>query len=216
MKYIFVDESYDSGKTESDRYFVLTALKTDSIEVLEMAIRETRKQIKEYNRNHKGKKKKIMLQEIHEHEIHSKYPIVKKWVLEKTFHQTGQKVEIYTVWFDMNQVSFPNEVERYKALAKELLSICGVEDVTYIHFDIFLDDFKREKPTQQRAIKNYLITELGNLGLAIQFKSSQQFSPLQAVDVVAGTIRRNLHRTDPNGYKKIRRFVKGELEYRKK
>lgn len=88
MKYIYIDESY----FENDRYFVLAALKTDCSEVLETAIRETRKLITENNRNIKTKKKKIMLQEIHEHEIHTRYPIVKKWVLERTFNKRVRKL----------------------------------------------------------------------------------------------------------------------------
>lgn len=112
----------------------------------------------------------------------------------------------------MSQVKFLNEVERYKVLAKELLTLCGVEDVSHIHFDIFLDDFKREKPLQQRAIQDYLMYEMGNPNLKIQFKNSQQFSPLQAVDVVAGTIRRNLHGADPFNFRKIRPHIKGKLQ----
>lgn len=202
MRCIFIDESYDSTDGPGgNRFFVLAALKAENIEVLSSAIKEVRKKIREYNHNCKGKKK-IMLQEIHEHEVHSKYPIVKKWVLHSLFYER-RKVEIYAVWFNMNQVKFSNEVERYKFMAKELLILCGVQDVNQVNFDIFLDDFKREKHTQQEQIKAYLINELGQPNLTIEFKSSQNFFPLQATDIVAGTFRRNLHGQDPFNYKKF-------------
>lgn len=206
MQKIFIDESYDG------EVFVLAALKAYTVETVEDAIRDVRKKIAIHNKNCKGKSK-IVLPEIHEHALHGKHYNVKRWTLDSIF-SPHREVAAHAVWYDIQKIEFQSDIDRYKIIAKELLADCGVNDVGQIHFDVFCDTFR---PHQQQRVSAYLINELGNPNLNIKFADSQAFSPLQAVDVIAGTFRRNLHDEPGNRpyYKIIRPHIGSERQYKK-
>jgi hypothetical protein len=185
--FLFIDESEDTN------HFILAAIKVLDKRFLEDIIRDTRQK---FVRNKPLKKHQLNdLNEFHEHILNDKYPVIKRFIFEKTICLPPSKnysclPEIYAV-YAKKPTNF-NRDHEYKRLSLELLKICilGSDDI-----DIAFDNYNNRK--FQEYIYSYLRVKLNlSSNIRLSHQDSQQCKPIQVIDCIAGCLCRSLLQND--------------------